>query len=98
MADPGYFPDFSNGYFQLYQYEPFFYRFSYPAGHTAVTNPLSNTSVNLYNYLVSDASGITFRGSNGYNTISSATGETLVLVDSAGVLYSNTVFSGKGRQ
>ena len=97
MADPGYFPDFSNGYFQLYQYEPFFYRFSYPAGHTAVTNPLSNTSVNLYNYLVSDASGITFRGSNGYNTISSATGETLVLVDSAGVLYSNTVFAGKGR-
>ena len=97
MADPGYFPDFSNGYFQLYQYEPFFYRFSYPAGHTAVTNPLSNTSVNLYNYLVSDASGITFRGSNGYNTISSASGETLVLVDSTGVLYSNTVFAGKGR-
>lgn len=97
MADPGYFPEFSNGYFQLYQYEPFFYRFSYPAGHTAVTNPLSNTSVNLYNYLVSDASGVTFRGSNGYNTISSATGETLVLVDSAGVLYSNTVFAGKGR-
>ena len=97
MADPGYFPEFSNGYFQLYQYEPFFYRFSYPARHTAVTNPLSNTSVNLYSYLVSDVSGITFRGSNGYNTISSAAGETMTLVDSAGVLYSNKVFAGKGR-
>ena len=97
MADPGYYPVFSNGYFQLYQYEPFFYRFSYPAGHTAATAPLSNTSVNLYSYLATDNTGITFAGSNGYNTISSATGETMTLVDSGGSLYSNKVFAGKGR-
>ena len=93
QPDPGYYPALSNGNFQLYQYEPFFYRFSY----TPSSAPLSNTSVNLYNYLVSDSSGDTFRGSNGYNTISSATGETLVLVGAAGLVYSNTVFAGKGR-
>ena len=99
QPDPGYYPALSNGNFQLYQYEPFFYRFSY----TPSSAPLSNTSVNLYNYLVSDSTGTTFAGSNGYNTISSATGETLVLVGAAGrnpvpgLVYSNTVFAGKGR-
>ena len=97
QPDPGYYPALSNGYIQLYQYEPFFYRFTYSAGHGLATGPFSNTSVNLYGYLTADASGITFQGPNGYNTISSSAGETLALVDSAGLLYSNKVFAGSGR-
>ena len=93
QPDPGYYPAFSNGYFQLYQYEPFFYRFSY----TPSSSPLSNTSVNLYGYLTSDTSGFTFTGANGYNTISSAAGETMTLATAAGAVYSNTVFASKGR-
>ena len=81
QPDPGYYPALSNGYIQLYQYEPFFYRFTYSAGHGLATGPFSNTSVNLYGYLTADASGITFQGPNGYNTISSSAGETLALVD-----------------
>jgi hypothetical protein len=63
--------------------------------------------VNLYGYLTSttimfgghDAPpvGVTFASPTGYNTISSAAGETLVLVGSNGPVYSNTVFAGKGR-
>ena len=93
QPDPGYYPAFSNGKFQLYQYEPFFYRFSY----TPSSAPFSNTSVNLYGYLTADSSGVTFAGAGGYNTISSATGETMVLVGSGGAAYSNTVFAGTGR-
>ena len=93
QPDPGYYPAFSNGKFQLYQYEPFFYRFSY----TPSSAPFSNTSVNLYGYLTADSSGVTFAGADGYNTISSATGETMVLVGSGGAAYSNTVFAGTGR-
>ena len=47
--------------------------------------------------MTADTSGITFAGSNGYNTISSATGETMVLVGSAGTVYANKVFAGTGR-
>lgn len=95
QPDPGYYPAFSNGYFQLYQYEPFFYRFSYPPSTSVFS--LSNTSWNLYGYIKRDLSGFTFVGPSGYNTISSATGETMTLVTSTGAIYSNTVFAGKGR-
>ena len=93
QPDPGYYPALINGYFQLYQYEPFFYRFSYPPA----SSPFSNTSVNLYAYLTTDSSGFTFAGSGGYNTISSATGERITLVTAAGDVYSNTVFASTGR-
>ena len=95
QPDPGYYPAFSNGYFQLYQYEPFFYRFSYPPSTSVFS--LSNTSWNLYGYIKRDLSGFTFTGPDGYNTISSATGETMTLVTSTGAIYSNTVFAGAGR-
>ena len=87
----------ASGGIQLYAYEPFKYRFVYPAGDTSNTYPFSNTSPNLLGYLTADTSGVTFAGSSGYNSVASSAGELLVIVDSASKVYSNRVFAGSGR-
>lgn len=85
----------SGGTIQVYAYEPFSYRFVYPAGDTSNTYTFSNTSVNLLGYLSADTSGVTLTSSNGY--VSSSAGDRLVLVSSSGATYSNSVFGGSGR-
>lgn len=92
-------PPLSNPYrIQLYAYEPFSYRFVYSAGATSNASPFSNSSVLNKAYLTADTSGIWFRNTDsGYDLPASAQGETLTLVDSCNVVYSNTVFASAGR-
>lgn len=83
---------------QLYAYEPFSYRFVYSAGATSNASPFSNTSVLNKAYLTADTSGIWFRNTDsGYDLPASSQGETLTLVDSCNVVYSNTVYASAGR-
>jgi len=83
------------GTIQVYAYEPFSYRFLFSPGNTF--GNFSNTSTNLLGYLSVDATGVSFVGSNGFNSIVSSNGNPLVIVDSAKNVYSNLVFGGAGR-
>ena len=88
-------PFTATGAIQVYAYEPFTYRFLFPPGNTFAT--FSNTSTNLLGYLSTDATGVNFVGSNGFNSIVSTTGYPLVIVDNQSNVYSNLVFGGAGR-
>jgi len=88
-------PFTATGAIQVYAYEPFSYRFLFPPGNTF--GNFSNTSTNLLGYISVDATGVTFASSNGFNSIVSSNANSLVIVDSARNVYSNSVFGGAGR-
>lgn len=88
---------------QLYVYESFGYRYSFPAGATCNAQTLSAVSPVLQPYCSVDSTGVSFSntvgGTDGFQvpTQVSSPGEQFIIVDSSANTFSNLVKVNKGR-
>lgn len=88
---------------QLYVYESFGYRYSFPAGATCNTQTLNGVSPVLQPFCSVDAGGVSFSntvgGTDGFQvpTQGSSPGEQFLIVDSSANTFFNLVKVNKGR-
>jgi hypothetical protein len=88
---------------QLYVYESFGFRYSFPAGATCNTQTLNGVSPVLQPYCSVDGTGVSFSntvgGTDGFQvpTQVSSPGEQFIIVDSSANTFSNLVKVNRGR-